>query len=276
METTEIRRERPARGSGRRPSSRKVVAAAAATTMTLLASACGGGGGGDAADAEGGSGDAGKLPEATTYGTLADAPEDPDPQGSTDGEVVHPKRELKIYDEVDGEAFARLPEQQISSPTWVPVIEREGDWAQVLLPTRPNGAAGWIKAGESDVETAQNDYVVNVDRESFTLEIVESGEQIGEYTVGLGKEEHPTPAGRAYIIASIQDQVKDYSPIVLPLSAHSSSHETYGGGPGTVGIHTWPDDSVFGQRSSDGCIRIDNNGLDALAELPLGTMVNIT
>ncbi|WP_083940148.1 L,D-transpeptidase family protein [Saccharomonospora saliphila] len=275
MESTEIRHDRPARRAGGRTSSpRKRVALAAVTTLTLLTSACGGGGG-DSAEAAGGAQDANTLPEATTYGEIPNAPKDPAPAEPTDGEVLHPKRELAIHDAVDGTEIARLPVEQISSPTWVPVVKREGDWAQILLPTRPNGATGWIKAGEDAVETAENDYLVNVDREAFTLEILKGGEQIGEWQVGLGKEEHPTPKGRAYIIASIEETVNDYSPIVLPLSSHSSSHKTYGGGPGTVGFHTWPDDSFVGKPSSDGCIRVTQDALDALAELPLGTVVNI-
>lgn len=255
-----------------------MVAFAAAATLTLLTAACGS----DAentAEAAGGEQQqeqsAANLPEATTHGKLPNAPADPDPRAATDGEVLHPTRELTVHDAVDGKAIARLPVQQISSPTWVPVIQREGDWAQILLPTRPNGASGWIDTSGDAVESAENDFVVNVDLDAFSLEILEDGKQIGEWTVGIGSSDSPTPTGRAYIIASIAETVNDYSPIVLPLSYHSDSHETYGGGPGTVGIHTWPDDSFVGKANSDGCIRVTQEALDALTKLPLGTIVNI-
>lgn len=78
------------------------------------------------------------LPEATTFGDLATAPADPSPTIPTGGEVLHPKADAVIYRAPGAEAIARLPVTQVGSPTWVPVVARQGDWAQVLLPTRPN------------------------------------------------------------------------------------------------------------------------------------------
>ncbi|EID54709.1 hypothetical protein SacxiDRAFT_2486 [Saccharomonospora xinjiangensis XJ-54] len=274
MERTDTSRGRSEGPAGRRRSSRRMLALAAAATLTLLTAACGGDSG-NSAEAEGGGQQATTLPEATTYGKVPNAPKDPEPNAPTEGEVLHPTRELQVHDAVGGTPIARLPVKQISSPTWVPVIKREGDWAQILLPTRPNGATGWIDTSGDAVESAENDYLVNVDLKSFNLEILKDGQQVGQWTVGIGEPESPTPTGRAYIIASIEETVNDYSPIVLPLSYHSNSHESYGGGPGTVGIHTWPDDSFVGKANSDGCIRVTKDALDALAKLPLGTIVNI-
>src|SRR5690606_11571998 len=276
MERVEISQGCPAGSVGRRRSSRKLLALAAVATLTLLVSACGGDTEKQAEAAEGQSQQQiASLPEATTYGKIPDAPMDPEPNAPTEGEVLHPTRELTVHDTVDGKPIARLPVKQISSPTWVPALARDGAWAQILLPTRPNGATGWINTPGDAVESAENDYLVNVDLDSFHLEILKNGERIGEWTVGIGKPESPTPTGRAYIIASIKETVNDYSPIVLPLSYHSDSHETYGGGPGTVGIHTWPDNSFVGKANSDGCIRVTKDALEALTQLPLGTIVNI-
>ncbi|WP_199429982.1 L,D-transpeptidase family protein [Qaidamihabitans albus] len=257
-------------------SPRRLLAVAAAAALALLVPGCSGGdepaGQPSAVSQE----ERGALPEATTYEKLADAPADPEPSAATDGEVLHPKRELVVHDAADGDPIAKLPVKQISSPTWVPVIAREGDWAQILLPSRPNGASGWINTAGDAVESATNDYLVNVDLDGYSLEIVKDGAPVGEWTIGIGKPEHPTPTGRAFIIASIKETVNDYSPIVLPLSSHSDSHETFGGGPGTVGIHTWPDNSFVGQANSDGCIRVTEEALNELVKLPLGTIVNIT
>ncbi len=216
------------------------------------------------------------LPEANTFGEVDSAPADPSPTHSTVGEVLHPKTDAAVYRAPGAEPIARLPETQIGSPTWVPVIARQGDWAQVLLPARPNGATGWLHATPETVESATNDFQVTVDLTEFRLEILEAGKPSGSWTIGTGKPEHPTPTGRAFILASIKESVNTYSPIVLPLSNHSDSHETFGGGPGTVGLHTWPDDSFVGKATSDGCIRVTREALDRLVELPLGTVVRIT
>ncbi|WP_253864008.1 L,D-transpeptidase family protein [Prauserella halophila] len=262
-----------------------MAAVASAAVFALVVTGCGGG---DTA-ADGGQNpepvavteeQLAKLPEATTYDDLEQAPIDPE-MGDTSasengtGTVLHPEQELAVYKKPGGEPFAKLPVEQISSPTWVPVIGEKGDWAQILLPARPNGASGWIHATDKTVEEGNNDFAVTVHRDDFTLEITEKGEQIGEWTIGVGKDEHPTPKGRAYIIASIEEQVNDYSPIVLPMSSHSESHETFGGGPGTVGIHTWPDNSFVGEANSDGCIRVTQEALDELVKLPLGTIVEV-
>jgi lipoprotein-anchoring transpeptidase ErfK/SrfK len=218
-----------------------------------------------------------QLPEANTFSAVNGAPTDPQLNaGAKAGKVIHPKSDTVVYANAGGNPIAKLPAIQMGSPTWVPVVAEQDGWAEVLLPTRPNASAGWLHVGSSEVETAQNDYAVTVDRTAFTLEILESGKSIGKWTIGTGKEAHPTPSGRAYIIASIEETKNTYSPIVLPLSYHSDSLETFGGGPGTVGLHTWPNDSYAGKANSDGCIRVPPAALDELVKLPLGTIIDIT
>ena len=71
------------------------------------------------------------------------------------------------------------------------------------------------------------------------------------------------------------DENQTYSPVVLPLGTHSPTHDTYGGGPGTVAIHTWPNADVYGQAISNGSILVPQDALDQLVEVPLGTVVII-
>ena len=98
-----------------------------------------------------------------------------------------------------------------------------------------------------------------------------------EWKVGTGKPSAQTPAGRTFILASLHDEKSKFSKIILPLGAHSDTYTTYGGGPGTVGIHTWPTSEVYGQAGSDGCIRIPPDALQFIStEVPLGTTVLIT
>jgi lipoprotein-anchoring transpeptidase ErfK/SrfK len=56
---------------------------------------------------------------------------------------------------------------------------------------------------------------------------------------------------------------------------HSPTLPNFGGGSGTVAIHTWPDASAFGAASSNGCIRVPGDALKKLAKVPLGTLVII-
>jgi lipoprotein-anchoring transpeptidase ErfK/SrfK len=260
--------------SKRRKRSRTLAAAVGVATLTVLVSACSSSSP-DVAPAAVSQEDLTQLPEANTFATIADAAKDPQPTGTTDGKVLHPNSDVVVYQGVGGKAIAKLPSIQMGSPTWVPVIAEQGDWAQVLLPARPNAAAGWVHVSSAEVVTANNDYVINVNRETFSLDLLQDGKSVGTWKIGTGKPEHPTPQGRAFVMASLEETVNTYSPIVLPLSYHSDSLETFGGGPGTVGIHTWPDDSFVGKANSDGCIRVPADALGKLAKVPLGTMVNI-
>lgn len=215
-----------------------------------------------------------RFPEASTFNDISEAVPDPAPDEPTSGAVLRVKQTLAVHEEPDGPVFARLPAKQMESDTWVPVIEERDGWAQVLLPSRPNGSTGWVATGDDEpVEKAQSPYEVEVDVDERTLEVRQGDEEVGTWTVGVGAPESPTPRGRTYIMAAIEDNVIDYSPIVLPLGAHSDTYSTYGGGPGTVAFHGWPDADEFGEDSSDGCVRVPEEALDLLRDLPLGTTV---
>lgn len=214
------------------------------------------------------------LAEATTFGNIPEATVDTARQEPTDGVVLNVKRELPVYDRPGGTPFARLPASQLRAPTWVPVVDQRGDWVRVLLPSRPNGSAGWIRANDpAAVGKAQTPYRVDVDVNARRMVIRENGREIGSWTVGVGGSETPTPRGRTFIMASIEETVTHFSPIILPLGAHSETLNSYGGGPGTVALHGWPDPSVFGTASSDGCVRVPEDALQLLRSLPLGTLV---
>jgi hypothetical protein len=212
------------------------------------------------------------LPDATTFATVDGLPLDTG-DGPTSGVVLHATRDVVVHDAVGGAPVAKLPAEQLGSPTWVPVVEERDGWARVLLPNRPNRSSGWVHTADGALERAQNDFLVTVDLASFRMEVAEAGRPLGSWTVGTGSAEHPTPVGRTYVMASIEETVSTFSPYVLPLGTHSESHETFGGGPGTVALHGWPDDSPFGTASSDGCVRVPADALDLLLTLPLGTVV---
>jgi len=218
-----------------------------------------------------------ELPTATTFSTLAGAPADVNGDQAPSGEIVHPDRAVPVYSQPGGTAIAVLPTQQVSSDTWVPVIADEPGWVQVLLPSRPNSSTGWLSTQDGSLAIAQTPFRIVVDRAQFRLSLYRDDALIGSWTVGIGKPQAPTPAGRTFVLASIQDSHQSFSPVILPLGIHSASHETFGGGPGTTGIHGWPSPAVFGQPSSDGCIRVPADALHVLAtDVPLGSPVLIT
>jgi hypothetical protein len=230
------------------------------------------------------------LPPATTFGTVTGAPPDPDPTAPPTGDVVHPTVPVPVYAAPGGPAIAAAPVQQpFGSPpqdtndTWLPVIDRQPGWARVLLPDRPNSSTGWL-AVDDRVTTAHTPYVITVDRATFTLTLLRDGAQVGRWTVGVGKlaaqsgkPESITPVGRSFVLGDVLEAHPTYSPVILPLGLHSDTFESYGGGPGEIGVHSWPTSTVYGQNSSDGCIRVPPDALQILSTtVPLGTAVLIT
>ncbi len=214
-----------------------------------------------------------KVPEATTYTTVRGAPKDPAPDGVTDGLVVNPSTALPVLDRPDGRRIATLPTRQLGNPTWVPVVETSGAWRRVLLPSRPNNATGWI-SGEG-LRTARTPYTVRVDLGRRVLTLAKSGREVGRWRVAIGGAETPTPTGRTFLLATLTRNEKEPSPLVLPLGAHSATLDTFGGGPGTVALHGWPDASVFGKAVTHGCVRVPDDALKALSRVPLGSLVLI-
>ncbi|HEY3690529.1 MAG TPA: L,D-transpeptidase [Pseudonocardiaceae bacterium] len=221
------------------------------------------------------------LPQATTKGTVPNAPQDPAPALHTGGRIVHPSVTVPVYAAPGGQAIAALPPQQhfdgAVSDTSVPIIAEKPGWAQVLLPTRPNHSTGWIHLDDPAITTLHSPVRISVDRERFQLTLFRDDAAIGRWTIGVGKSSAVTPAGRTFVLGSILEEHPTYSPVILPLGAHSDTHMSFGGGPGTVGIHTWPSADVFGRAASDGCVRVPRDALDEIARTaPLGSVVEIS
>ncbi|MFI0366335.1 L,D-transpeptidase [Actinomadura sp. 1N219] len=259
------------------------VAAGPAVAAVLLLGGCGGAPHGAASTASTGSagpaasvGKAGasKIPEATTFTTVSGAPKDTEPSRATDGLVVHPDGPAPVFDRPAGRPVATLPAEQLGGPTWVPVVETSGDWRRVLLPSRPNGSSGWISG--DGLSTARTPYTVRVDLAKRRLTLLKSARKAGQWTVAIGAAKTPTPQGRTFIMATLAPAKKTPSPLVLPLGTHSATLDTFGGGPGTVALHGWPDTSVFGTAVTHGCVRVPKDALRTLSRVPLGSPVLIT
>lgn len=216
-----------------------------------------------------------RLPKATTFGVIPNAPHDPDRHQRPDGLVAHPRRTVPVFAAPGGRPIAALPATQLGADTWLPVIDERPGWLRVLLPARPNGATGWLARNDA-IRVAHTDYRVDVDRARFTLTLYRDGTRVGRWRAGVGKPGAVTPTGRTFVLAVIRETIATFSDKVLPLGAHSDTHTSYGGGPGTVGIHTWPTSAGIGTASSDGCVRIPQRALDLLSRtVPLGTPVMI-
>lgn len=156
------------------------------------------------------------------------------------------------------------------------VTRHEGGWLRVRLPTRPNGAVGWIR--RSAVNVAVTDYRVVVALSEHRLYAWRGKTLIAHQQIAVGKALSPTPTGRYFLadLIKAKDPAGFYGPYAFGLSAYSSVYTSFGSGDGQIGIHGTSQPSVIGTDVSHGCIRLSNHAITKLARmLPLGTPVRI-
>ncbi|MCW2876366.1 MAG: hypothetical protein JWQ95_466 [Sphaerisporangium sp.] len=216
------------------------------------------------------------LPRTTTWTKVAKARLDPQPFAASDGLMLHPETSKVVYAEPGGPPIAVVPTTQLDDPTWLPVIEARPEWMRVLLPSRPNGSTGWIHTGDGKTKQTYSPYQVRINLTERRLTLLKAGQETGSWPVAIGTKETPTPIGRTFLLASLSPPEITYSPVILPLGTHSEKLETFDGGPGTVGLHGWPDKDGFGKAVSHGCVRLPKDGLDAVSHIPLGSLIIIT
>ena len=153
---------------------------------------------------------------------------------------------------------------------------RRGRWLRVLLPVRPNGASGWIRAER--VALRIDSYRIDVALRTHRLVVRRGGRVVLRTPIGVGRAVTPTPRGLAYVTSLLRqpDPHGIYGPWAFGLSVYSPVLTSFGGGPGEVGIHGTDAPAGIGRDVSHGCIRLPNAAIERLARmLPLGTPVQI-
>jgi len=170
-----------------------------------------------------------------------------------------------------------LPSPQPDGSTLVLLAkERQGDWLNVLLPVRPNGATGWIRA--SEVTVATHDYRIEVQVSSHKLTVFKGDDVFLEDTVAVGAAATPTALGSFYTTGLFDTGSTQpvYGPYAYPLSGYSEVLFSFGAGDGQMGIHGTNDPSSLGRSVSNGCIRMSNAAITKLAKaLPVGVPVDV-
>jgi hypothetical protein len=156
------------------------------------------------------------------------------------------------------------------------VAERRQHWLKVLLPLRPNGSTGWVRAGQ--VRLTQHDFHIVVALRAHTITVYRGATIIVREPVGVGKAQTPTPGGLYYTTKLIRPPDPDgpYGPYAYALSGLSNVLRTFNGGEPFLGIHGTNNPAGLGRDVSHGCIRMSNPGITKLAKLlPLGVPVMV-
>jgi lipoprotein-anchoring transpeptidase ErfK/SrfK len=162
------------------------------------------------------------------------------------------------------------------NPLVMPVIAESGDWLQVMVPARPNGSTGWIRAADVDLST--HHYRMELDLSAFHLTVYDGSEVIAETDVVIGKDATYTPVGRFYLNEVVPQSNPGgvYGPFVLSTNGYSESLETFDGGLPVIAFHGTNQPQLIGTKASNGCVRMPNDVITFLADtLPAGTPIDI-
>jgi lipoprotein-anchoring transpeptidase ErfK/SrfK len=156
------------------------------------------------------------------------------------------------------------------------VKEDKGDgWLEVYLSTRPNGSTGFIRRDQVTLEA--NPYRLEVRLGEFNLKAYKGTQLIMDTKVALGADDAPTPGGLYFLNVLIESLDPGYGPYAFGLSGYSEKITSFNGGDGQLGLHGTDRPELIGTRVSHGCIRLRNEDIVKLKELPLplGTPIQI-
>lgn len=207
---------------------------------------------------------------------LAHATPPPLPPGVSLVANVRGERPLAIYRRPGAARPARRLATGSATRVLLVRARRAGGWLRVLLPVRPNGSSGWIRAARVTLRT--DPYRVDVALRAHRLTLRRGAKIVLRTPIGVGRGVTPTPRGLAYVTRLLKqpDPHGLYGPWAFGLSVYSPVLTSFGGGPGEVGIHGTDDPAGIGHDVSHGCIRLPNAAIVHLARvLPLGTPVFI-
>ncbi len=177
----------------------------------------------------------------------------------------------------DATPFRILDERTILGTETVALVLGGSDaWLEVLLPGRPNGESGWIRAIDVERYTVRRQAVV--DLTARTLQVLENDEVIFETAVGVGSPSSPTPLGTFFVTDAVRitNPSGPWGPYAFGLSARSDSVTEFNGGDGIIGIHGTNRPTSIGEAQSLGCVRLPNDIMLELSTLlSVGSPVTI-
>jgi lipoprotein-anchoring transpeptidase ErfK/SrfK len=173
-----------------------------------------------------------------------------------------------------------VPARWYERPSVLPVVAAQPGWFEVRLAQRPDESTAWLPA--SDVTLSATPYEIVVDLATTKLSLFDDGRLVFSAPAGVGSTDDPTPTGQ-YFVAFDEPPPQPnpgYGPFIIVTSDHSQSIGDWeGSGDAVIGIHgPLGEDSeigISGAKISHGCIRLHDQALEELAEVPPGTPIDV-
>lgn len=130
-------------------------------------------------------------------------------------------------------------------------------WYRVLLPLRPNGSTGWVRA--EDVTVLPVYTRIDVDLSAHRVTFFRSGRPVLTTPAAIGTSATPTPTGRFYVNQRLVPSSPGgpFGPGAIGISGFSPVLTGWAQG-GPVAIHGTNRPWLIGRSVSNGCIRVPN------------------
>jgi lipoprotein-anchoring transpeptidase ErfK/SrfK len=177
-------------------------------------------------------------------------------------------------------ATGTVPASWFERPSVLPVIAARPGWVEVRLAQRPNDSTAWLPAANVTLSTTS--YEIVVDLATTRLSLFDDGRLVFSAPAGVGTTSDPTPAGEYFVAFDERPPQPNpgYGPFIMVTSAHSPTIGDWeGSGDAVIGIHgPLGDDSLIGTsgaKISHGCIRLHDQALEKLTEVPPGTPMDV-
>lgn len=174
-------------------------------------------------------------------------------------------------------------DDSFSNPTWegLPLVflvqQRQGDWLEVQLNTRPNQTTAWVRAADVSLRQVAHRVVVSLASRSVT--VYNGQTPVMEAQVAIGTSATPTPRGNYYIDGAVRtpDPSGVYGPFQVSVAAFSEVLMTFGSGVGQIALHGTNAPGLIGTAVSNGCLRMSNADITRLFNtVEIGTPVQIS
>ena len=222
-----------------------------------------------------------KVAAATTTTTTALVPSStvPKPHSFEAADALVP--EVALYDSPGAtEATDSMPNPTVEKVPLAFLVKEHGPpgWLHVQISRRPNESTAWIHASDVAVRSVDNRIVIEREARQLTVYRGTSSDVLFQVPVATGAPDTPTPLGNFFVdvVVKISRPSGAYGPYQLSVAAFSDVLQSFGGGPGQIAIHGTNHPELIGQFVSNGCVRLNNDDITALADLaPLGTPVEI-